>query len=342
MNEQAYYKKKRPGWLKNLIFWRTKPVITAFRSYASNKHLVLSGSLSRSFRIKPAKPNNSMLRNMLSQIKRYLAKPMKNEKVRLQWGDYREIAVTNDNGIFRLIIELNEEGQQPFSIDWDEFYAEALLSDADETTEDSVSAKGEVMKIGELAKLAVISDIDDTVLLSHSTRVPAKLRLLLFKNSYTRKAFSGVSDLYRQISGKHSSVPFFYVSSSEWNLYKPLLEFFEVNELPKGVFLLRDLQYSIFKFWKAGGGSHQHKKDKIRSLMLSFPHLDVLLFGDSGQSDPQIYSDISDEFPERVKAVVIRRIEGDENAPVTNAAVPFYYVNESKEAAEILESEEII
>jgi len=283
-----------------------------------------------------------MLRNFLDQLKRYLAKPMKGEKVRLSYRQFSEIVETNDKGIFRKQIELNDVIDMSFAIKWETFLAEALLSDTEETIENSVSAQSQVMLIGEKAKLAVISDIDDTVLLSHSTKIPAKLRLMLFKNSYTRKPFPGVSELYRKIAGKRKMVPFFYVSSSEWNLYSPLVDFFQLNELPDGVFLLQDLNYSIFKFWKSGGGNHQHKKEKIRELMLFYPKLDIILFGDNGQSDPLIYKAIADEFPERVKAVILRRIKNHKSETFVHDSIPYYYVKNSKEGAEKLQDLNLI
>ena len=71
--------------------------------------------------------------------------------------------------------------------------------------------------------------------------------------------------------------------------------------------------------------------------MLTYPNLDVILFGDSGQSDPQIYYDISNEFPERIKAVVIRRIKNDRSQFLSHAKVPFYYFKNTEDAAKRLE-----
>ncbi|WP_375579857.1 App1 family protein [Marivirga tractuosa] len=64
---------------------------------------------------------------------------------------------------------------------------------------------------------------------------------------------------------------------------------------------LRDLLFT-------GGGSHQHKQDKIKRLMTLFPELKFILIGDSGQRDTEIYRQALHEFPERILAVYIRKI----------------------------------
>jgi phosphatidate phosphatase APP1 len=93
---------------------------------------------------------------------------------------------------------------------------------------------------------ALISDIDDTFLISHSSRLRRRLYVLFTKNARTRKPFEGVVNHYKllacgNVSGKNAN-PFFYVSSSEWNLYDFIAEFSRRNELPKGVFLLSQLK----------------------------------------------------------------------------------------------------
>ena len=91
-------------------------------------------------------------------------------------------------------------------------------------------------------------------------------------------------------------------------MYDLLDDFCSYNKLPKGVFLLRELQSSIYKFWKSGGGDHEHKYKHIKELFEIYPDLSFVLIGDNGQRDPEIYLRIAQEFPERVKAIYIRTI----------------------------------
>jgi phosphatidate phosphatase APP1 len=158
----------------------------------------------------------------------------------------------------------------------------------------------------------VVSDIDDTVMVSHSTDALKKLRLMLFKNARTRVPFEGVAAFYRALrkgrNGQKNFSPVFYVSSSEWNLYDLLVDFFDFRNIPRGPLLLRELEHSIFHFWKWGKGNHDHKLEKIRFLFSFFEDMNFVLIGDSGQHDPEIYLQVVREWPRRVKAVYIRCI----------------------------------
>jgi phosphatidate phosphatase APP1 len=42
---------------------------------------------------------------------------------------------------------------------------------------------------------------------------------------------------------------FFFVSSSEWNLYRFLVLFTEIHKLPKAVLLLKDIKTSLLNFY---------------------------------------------------------------------------------------------
>merc|ERR1711916_379608 len=98
-----------------------------------------------------------------------------------------------------------------------------FLPDFDLTQHFTIPAILEVDKV-------VVTDIDDTILISHSTSLLKKLYLLLTKNHQRRKAFEGIEGLYHGLIDKSSLL--FYVSSSEWNLYDFLDDFMSFNGLP--------------------------------------------------------------------------------------------------------------
>jgi hypothetical protein len=75
--------------------------------------------------------------------------------------------------------------------------------------------------------MAVISDIDDTIIQTGATRLWQAARSVLLGTAHTRLPFPGVAPFYRALeSGPdgQAALPFFYVSSSPWNLYDVLLE----------------------------------------------------------------------------------------------------------------------
>jgi phosphatidate phosphatase APP1 len=174
-----------------------------------------------------------------------------------------------------------------------------------------ITAKGEVRIVSATEGRLIVSDIDDTVLISHATQTARKLKLMLFKNALTRLPFKGISVFYRALekgADNNGKNPFFYVSSSEWNLYDLLENFFDHNNIPKGVFMLRKLEASIYKFWKSGQGNHEHKYYNIKFLLEFYPTHKFILIGDSGQKDPDIYNRLAHDFPGRIETIYIRKI----------------------------------
>jgi phosphatidate phosphatase APP1 len=156
--------------------------------------------------------------------------------------------------------------------------------------------------------------------------------------------FTGVASFYNALEKgprRDNFFPFFYVSSSEWNLYDLLEDFFAHNGLPRGVFMLRKLEHSIYKFWKSGSGTHEHKYDKIRFLMELYKNQKFILIGDSGQKDPKIYNRLANDFPGRIETIYIRQIRktADFKSPQLMALslqrvnTSYLQVKDTKEAA---------
>jgi phosphatidate phosphatase APP1 len=137
------------------------------------------------------------------------------------------------------------------------------------------------------------------------------------KNPRSRKTFADVVKFYKLLSLAHTSHdllnPFFYVSSSEWNLYDDLNEFFKHNGLPKGAFLLNNIK-KWHELLKTGKTKHEGKLMRVTRILKAFPKQRFILLGDNSQSDPQIYTSIANKYPEQILAIYIRNINlGKEN-----------------------------
>jgi phosphatidate phosphatase APP1 len=157
------------------------------------------------------------------------------------------------------------------------------------------------------ARFGVISDIDDTVLVSHAAS-PFRMALTaLLNNARTRSPFPGVAAFYQSLQAgvrgdEHN--PIFYVSSSPWNFYDLLVEFMQVNEIPAGPLLLRDYGRQNLR----DIGHRDHKRQAIDALLAAYPALPFVLMGDSGQEDPEIYASVVQDFPDRILGIHIRDV----------------------------------
>ncbi|WP_139280932.1 App1 family protein [Reichenbachiella agariperforans] len=240
-------------------------------------------------------------KNLRHMIARYLSTAIPDIQVEISFSGQKKIIKTDECGYFMNWFEvdhpLDHTGWQPVDF---------CIHDTSETKQ--CIKTGEVLIVDTDAPFGIISDIDDTVLVSHATQLLRKLRLILTKNAKTRLPFVGVKEFYQALTGNNSANPIFYVSSSEWNLYDFLVDFFATKHLPKGPFLLQEFKSGIKDLIRSGGGSHMHKTQKIHRLMKLYPSLSFVLIGDSGQRDPEIYADIAAQYPARVKAIYIRAV----------------------------------
>ena len=156
----------------------------------------------------------------------------------------------------------------------------------------------------------IISDIDDTVIETGATDFLKNWRRVLAERPQDRLAVPGASTLYKMIARDHIAParPFFYVSSSPWNLYGFIAEFMELNHIPHGPMFLKD--YGIDRD-QLGRKSHDaHKLAAIETVLAFYPELKFLLIGDNGQRDVTIYAKAVADFPERIGAVFIRDVDG--------------------------------
>jgi len=151
------------------------------------------------------------------------------------------------------------------------------------------------------ARLGIISDIDDTILETGVQRVGRMIRQTFTGSALTRVPFPGAAELYREFEA--GTNPFFYVSSSPWNLHAFVLAFLRHRGFPIGSVLLRDLLGT-----PAG---REEKAGRIREILDLHPRLPFVLIGDSGERDPEIYADIVRTYAGRIRAVYIREVRLD-------------------------------
>ena len=166
---------------------------------------------------------------------------------------------------------------------------------------DRHSVPVEVLVPSSEAAFGVISDVDDTVLVTGVQRALTMLRQTFTGSALTRTTFPGTAELYRDLAGRAN--PVFYVSSSPWNLHAFLDAFLAHRGFPRGPLLLRDLLGT-----RAG---REPKAVRLAEVLGLHPQLRFVLLGDSGEEDPAIYADLVRAHPGRVIAVYVREVRLD-------------------------------
>jgi phosphatidate phosphatase APP1 len=197
------------------------------------------------------------------------------------------------------------------------------------------TATGYALVPAEDAPLGVLSDLDDTVLITGATRLGEVLVRTLLHDVHQREVVAGAPELYRALTAR--GAPLIYVSSSPWNLHAPLQRLLALRGMPRGPLILRD--------WGLGGerGHAGHKLREIETVLADLPGTAFLLLGDSGQQDPEIYAELADRRPERVAGVLLRHVgdarrAADVRALAERAEVPFHLVSDLAAAARLAEA----
>ena len=197
-------------------------------------------------------------------------------------------------------------GAQSSGSVWDRSRVE-LLSPAQDTP---VDASGDILLAPPQARRVVVSDIDDTVIFTGVANKLAMLWRLFVHGVEQRVPFPGIAPLYRGLHGGPGGAehnPMIYLSRSPWTLYPTLEEFFQRHGIPVGpVLLLRD--WGITLRHPFPRRARDHKRDLLERVAEVYADLPLLLVGDSGQLDPELYAEFARRRPGRVAGIGIREI----------------------------------
>jgi len=279
----------------------TKPILKLYRGYANEQELIVFGHVFRPNTAGNYEFEKKRFKNARSILRMFLVKTIPNADVYLEHSGIKIHTKALQDGYFKFCIPLKEKT----AYGWTDYFV-STFHEGEEIRE-----KGTYIHPYK-GNLGFISDIDDTFLVSHTRNFFKKIYILLFRNINSRKIFEDVVPHYQALStagrnNKDEQNAFFYVSSSEWNLYKFIVKFTEKHELPRAVLLLKDIKTSLMDFFVTGRGNHNHKFDKIKHILEFYPHLQYTLLGDDSQQDPFLYEDVCKIFPLTVKAVYIRQ-----------------------------------
>jgi phosphatidate phosphatase APP1 len=286
--------------------------IRVYHGYGHQHNLVVYGHVIDYKPMRPSLYTDNLLQNAIHLIRQFFVKPMPNVQVKMRWNEQEFFSITEKDGFFRFEWESNESTPAGWH--------QVVVDSIDEEGNVTATGEGKIF-VPHATQYGIISDIDDTVLVSHSAKTGKKLRVMFTKNPRSRKAFDNVVRFYQLLSLAKTTPdilnPFFYVSSSEWNLYDDLNEFFKHNGLPKGAFLLNSIK-KWYQLFKTGTTKHQGKFIRAIRIMEAFPKQKFILLGDNSQQDPEIYKTIANKYQDRIIAVYIRNVEKNKEQNTLN------------------------
>ncbi len=163
--------------------------------------------------------------------------------------------------------------------------------------------------------VGLISDIDDTVLVSEVNQTSRLLRNSLVVPPESREAVAGMAALYTAWTKRNprpDATPVFYVSASPRQLTDSVRRFLRKHGFPQGVLQLKEVSPASTDPLLDQQG---YKVQRASAILQAFPQTRFALLGDDGERDPESYAELQARFGPQVLGVWIRRVHPDPQRP---------------------------
>jgi phosphatidate phosphatase APP1 len=216
--------------------------------------------------------------------------PMANARVTIEIASVRHEVVADRGGVVDVVVPVElAPGEHTVRL----------------SVEDCAPAEATVYVSPPDVKLGILSDIDDTVMVTALPRPLLAFWNTFVLNEHARSPTPGMAVLMERLTARHSDAPVIYLSTGAWNVAPTLSRFLTRNLYPAGALLLTDWGPTMDRWFRSGV---EHKRGNLRRLAQQFPDTRWILIGDDGQHDPQIYADFAAGHPENVAAIAIRQL----------------------------------
>lgn len=245
-----------------------------------------------------APPTRKTRRAILrASLARFVTVEVPRARVRVTVAGVTTEAVSNRDGYLDVVLDTDE-----LAPGW---------HDVGMRLDNGTTVTAKVVVIDPAATIGLISDIDDTILETGLTRGLAFIEATLLTEVADRSPLPGAAALYRALTEPAGGPtrPVLYVSTSPWNLHEMLLEFISLRGFPLGPLQLTDWGPSGHGLFRIG--ATEHKTGLVQRILDEHPQLRLILIGDSGQLDPEIYAALAKARPDRIAAIYIRRTAHD-------------------------------
>ncbi|PPB50140.1 ACP synthase [Arthrobacter pityocampae] len=173
----------------------------------------------------------------------------------------------------------------------------------------STAVEAPVRIVADGTEFGVVSDIDDTVMVTALPRPFLAAWNTFVLDEHARTPTPGMAVLYERIVRTLPSSPVLYLSTGAWNVAPTLSRFLSRNLYPAGPKLLTDWGPTRDRWFRSG---QEHKRLSLERLAEEFPDMKWLLVGDDGQHDEAIYAEFARRHPGNVRAIAIRQLSASE------------------------------
>lgn len=299
------------------LFKKDPLQIIVFQSYGTASHLYVRGRAleDESIDLEGKHP----IKLLINAYKRFDTDEVRNATLLLKLPNGKIFeTLTDDKGYFLLDEKAenldtlaNEEGWLSFEVAYKDFTSKRIIQLENRFPGEMLIPCMTLSASSKKVSFGVASDIDDTIL---HTGVASTFKWRVIYNTFLKPAskripLEGAAEFYHLLHrGKtgNEANPIFYVSHSPWNLYRYLEFFLKKNDFPKGPILLRSFGNFINRKKNKEKPQKQHE---ILNILKTYPELNFILIGDSGEHDADIYLEIAERHPNRILAIYLRSVK---------------------------------
>lgn len=270
--------------------------LTLYPAYSDGAALVIEGRIVEKHESAAVTSSDGRLCNLWRSSRQFFNDERQQQLILLRLSGYLGQARSDGEGYFRLDDKIS------LPPGWHRVDAEGSKT----------SAIGRLLVVSRENRLGLISDLDDTILVSE---VAHKRRLLVntfLKNPAQRQAVPGMAALYARVMARNArpvAAPLFYLSASPRQMHDAIAEFLGRHAFPPGVLITKRVTNDF-----SGEpllDQFAYKTRKIEEIFTRLPWVRFVLVGDDGEKDPEIYDWVRQRYPKRVADIWIRRVSPD-------------------------------
>lgn len=290
---------------------RDEVAVTVHHAYGTRHHFVVEGRVAEQRDGRAYRPADSWLANLRRSLGLLHADELKGAPLRLTFGLRTWGLRTDGEGYFAL------RGDTPPGVapGWQPLLVEVVG--------DPARAEARLLVVPDGETLGIISDVDDTVIV---TEVGDRSRMLahtFLENPLQRIPHAGAAALYRSVIARNArpdAAPVIYLTGSPRQLLPAIRTFLEHNDFPAGPIVGK-------KVTDGDGGDpllaqEQYKLEHIEAILQDLPDARFVLSGDDGERDPEVYRRVRERHPTRIEAVYIRHVSTDPARPIYEGQQP--------------------
>jgi phosphatidate phosphatase APP1 len=316
--------------------WQFIPQIIGYQGYGSADWVRVLGRVVLTSRPNPGSREEHAAKNGNQNIRGWRAftsVPIQFTEVEVEIGGVTARVHADRGGLVDTIVKVS------LTPGW---HTAVLRAEGTEPTE------ARIYVIAPDAKLGIVSDIDDTIMVTAVPRPFLALWNTFVLNERARMATPGMAVLMDRLMVEYPEAPVIYLSTGPWNAAPTLARFLSRNLYPSGALLLTDWGLTQDRWFRSG---QEHKHRNLERLAKEFPDMRWLLIGDNGQHDEQIYSGFAQDHGDLVAAIAIRQLSvsesvfaggHSEDGDHTTSVVPWIYSPDGAGMAKQLKSLDLL